>query len=418
MAEEIQIVHTTYGDFKTDKGFNIANTYDIEVKVDGVSIVHGPNGELVANLGESYILPPATTTTIGGVIVGNDLAVDATGLLSVNHSTLGAKYVDVIGDTMTGSLYLSNPSSAVSVGIKDDATNSRLYIYNDPTVDGMGIQSLSYGVYKNILSMNRTTGANASDIFAIKGEAYLKAESDTRYLNTAGDTATGALSIQKQVGQASTHLRVSDVVDGDYLGIQVSDTTMDLYKYVAGIAEGAIMSVSRASGAVSSGTFYVKGEVYTKAESDARFEPIDSAYTKAESDSRFINTNETTTPIGGILPMATNTNPADIFPGTTWGYLAQDRYIMGGASGQATHTGGANSVGISLGNLPAVNLPIHFQGSEDSDSGDPPRFPTGDVYNPNQGTWEGANYAMLQGSGVWLTTTPQWTKYVFWKRNS
>ena len=42
--------------------------------------------EAVAQTNSTYVLPPATTTTLGGVIVGNGLSITPTGVLSVNSS--------------------------------------------------------------------------------------------------------------------------------------------------------------------------------------------------------------------------------------------------------------------------------------------------------------------------------------------
>jgi len=63
--------------------------------------------------------------------------------------------------------------------------------------------------------------------------------------------------------------------------------------------------IGRAQGVVANNT-YDKGEsdaryepidsAYTKAESDARYEPIDTAYTKAESDARYMDINSETLP--------------------------------------------------------------------------------------------------------------------------
>jgi hypothetical protein len=45
--------------------------------------------EAVAQTNNTYVLPPATTTTLGGVIVGNGLSITPTGVLSVNSSGAG-----------------------------------------------------------------------------------------------------------------------------------------------------------------------------------------------------------------------------------------------------------------------------------------------------------------------------------------
>jgi hypothetical protein len=49
-----------------------------------------------AQTGTSYTLPPATTTTLGGVIVGNGLSVTSNGTLSVNSTTGGLHQLNKI----------------------------------------------------------------------------------------------------------------------------------------------------------------------------------------------------------------------------------------------------------------------------------------------------------------------------------
>lgn len=227
---------------------------------------------------------------------------------------------------------------------------------------------------------------------ALTVNAYSMGDSDARFVHKSGDTMTGNLTVSTADNGVIMLSESDDINNQIYM--YNNSGGLGLYSKTSVAGEKGLITINKSSGAVSSSVLAMKGE----------------SYLKADADARFINTNETTTPVGGILPMATNTNPADIFPGTTWGYLAQDRYIMGGASGQATTTGGANSVPIYQGNLPSVNFVLNrpvYRGREEDGGGGV--------------GWENGSEYMLShsgGSGTWLTTTPQWTKFVFWKRNS
>lgn len=66
-------------------------------------------------------------------------------------------------------------------------------------------------------------------------------------------------------------------------------------------------------------------------------------------------------PIGFIIMTDDNKlNPATLFPGTTWGRIAENRSIRGATASEGVGTiGGSDSVGIAHANLPAVNLWAH-----------------------------------------------------------
>ena len=77
--------------------------------------------------GSNYVLPPATTTTLGGVIVGSGLSVSNTGVLSVNPSNAGLTQLNKIvfskdiyvGSTGHGEIWTANydGSDAVQISI-------------------------------------------------------------------------------------------------------------------------------------------------------------------------------------------------------------------------------------------------------------------------------------------------------------
>ena len=55
--------------------------------------------------------------------------------------------------------------------------------------------------------------------------------------------------------------------------------------------------------------------------------------------------------------MYNNTNPAEIYSGTTWELLATDKYLKT-TTGTPLSTGGSNSFAISKANLPAVKIQL------------------------------------------------------------
>ncbi len=55
--------------------------------------------------------------------------------------------------------------------------------------------------------------------------------------------------------------------------------------------------------------------------------------------------------------MWNNTNPAELFSGTTWELLTAGKYIQSGST--ALQIGGSNSISISKANLPAISLKVN-----------------------------------------------------------
>lgn len=62
-------------------------------------------------------------------------------------------------------------------------------------------------------------------------------------------------------------------------------------------------------------------------------------------------------PIGGVLSMWNNSNPAEIFTGTTWELLPDDKYLKT-TTDTPLQTGGNNTISISKANLPTEKLRI------------------------------------------------------------
>lgn len=95
-------------------------------------------------------------------------------------------------------------------------------------------------------------------------------------------------------------------------------------------------------------------------------------------------------PVGGVLTMWNNTNPAELYSGTTWELITSGKYIQSGST--ALQTGGNNSVSIGKANLPNVKLKIDsFQ------LGKGTQEITGEVGTPIPGS-NGISGAFVQGT--------------------
>ena len=82
---------------------------------------------------------------------------------------------------------------------------------------------------------------------------------------------------------------------------------------------------------------------------------MNNYYNKSQIDTKF--KNSVPVPVGGVLTMWNNTNPAELFSGTTWELITAGKYIQSGST--ALQTGGSNSVSISKTNLPAISLRVN-----------------------------------------------------------
>ena len=119
-------------------------------------------------------------------------------------------------------------------------------------------------------------------------------------------------------------------------------------------------------------------------------------YTRAEIDAKLLAVKSVPVPVGGLLMMYTTTNPAEIYTGTTWEAIANDRYLRTGAS--PLTLGGSNSVTLTKANLPNVKLKV-------------------DTFSLNRGTMEiTGTYKWNTGvegyssSGA-FTNSQSWNKY-------
>lgn len=146
--------------------------------------------------------------------------------------------------------------------------------------------------------------------------------------------------------------------------------------------------------------------------------------------------NSVPVPVGGVLTMWNNTNPAELFSGTTWELITAGKYIQSGST--ALSTGGSNSVSIAKANLPNIKLKV----GTISVSIPPHTHPMNANNGVVQGYWEttfnnkfltisgerqtGQNTSLVSGtaspstevlgSGTAINIQPAYITLKFWKR--
>ena len=81
---------------------------------------------------------------------------------------------------------------------------------------------------------------------------------------------------------------------------------------------------------------------------------MNNYYNKSEIDTKFKNYP---VPVGGVLMMYNNTNPAQLYSGTTWELIASDKYLKT-TTGTPLSSGGSNSFSIQKANLPAIKVQL------------------------------------------------------------
>lgn len=81
---------------------------------------------------------------------------------------------------------------------------------------------------------------------------------------------------------------------------------------------------------------------------------LDNYYTKPEIDSKFKNLSLVPVPVGGILVMYNTSNPAELYPNTTWELLPENKFLKTGST--PLQQNGSNSLVIQKVNLPAIQL--------------------------------------------------------------
>lgn len=152
-------------------------------------------------------------------------------------------------------------------------------------------------------------------------------------------------------------------------------------------------------------------------------------------------------PVGGVLPMWNETNPTNLYLGTTWELLTTGKYIQSGNT--ALSTGGTNYLSISKANLPNIKLSVNTFSATISDHNHNLRgygggalrgliretpciagisesgyFTSGTAVNNTMQKAGGGNTGNVSpsteslGSGTALTIQPAYITLKFWKRTS
>lgn len=144
--------------------------------------------------------------------------------------------------------------------------------------------------------------------------------------------------------------------------------------------------------------------------------------------------------IGSIDVRYDNKNPAELYPGTTWELISQDKYIKSGNT--ALQQGGNNSVNIGKEHLPNIALKVNtfslttsshahsykrYVGYASGDAGNAPVTQDGNGPQTRY-TWDNTNlaggentgsaspYTENLGSGTPLNIQPEFITLKFWKR--
>lgn len=78
------------------------------------------SGRVSATAGQTYVLPAATTSALGGVIVGTGLTVQTNGTISVNSTWLAQQVNDAVASYMTSNYQTGTTWSALANGFTQD----------------------------------------------------------------------------------------------------------------------------------------------------------------------------------------------------------------------------------------------------------------------------------------------------------
>lgn len=113
-----------------------------------------------AQTGTSYTLPSATTTTLGGVIVGNGLSVASNGTLSVNSTTGAPHQLNkiVFAKLLTGGgtteIWTMNYDGTDQTKVNITMPSGQVITFEDPKLSPDGTK---------IVFIGTTTGSNNND---------------------------------------------------------------------------------------------------------------------------------------------------------------------------------------------------------------------------------------------------------------
>ena len=390
----------------------------------------------------------ATKTQLGRIIVGDNLTIDNNGKLN------GTPPVDITGKFDKGSVpekYNTAEKIANELDKKASATElgrvkigQNLSITADGVLNGNPAYTHPTGNGYSHLPVNGATGQFIKYASAGNGQwSQITWNDITEKPSTFPPSAhtqdwstiTGKPSSFTPSSHTHTKNQITDfpssLKNPTSLTIQANGATLGSYD-----GSAAKTFNITASNVGASPSNHNHDSTYSKTSHSHTAGQV-GTYTKGEIDTKFKNYP---VPVGGVLTMWNNTNPAELFSGTTWELITAGKYIQSGRT--ALSTGGSNSVSITKANLPAISIKVNsfsltttkhthtFQIRMDADEGGGGPYygtpgnghygsvktsnPTTEAGGQNTGTASPSTETL--GSGTALLIQPEYITLKFWKR--
>ena len=151
------VAHDTV--YSQGSGIDINNANQISIKVDGTTVQFNANGELEA---QTYTLPTASATTLGGVKVdGTTITIDNNGVISSSGGSTPSYMVSTDTNQMitgTKTFQNSNLILGTSTCSKFNLTNTYGDALRPESTTSTGLMHFAYNNYQNVatVSANRT----------------------------------------------------------------------------------------------------------------------------------------------------------------------------------------------------------------------------------------------------------------------
>ena len=399
----------------------------------------------------------ATKTQLGRIIVGDNLTIDNNGKLN------GTPPVDITGKFDKGSVpekYNTAEKIANELDKKASATElgrvkigQNLSITADGVLNGNPAYTHPTGNGYSHLPVNGATGQFIKYASAGNGQwSQITWNDITEKPSTFPPSAhtqdwstiTGKPSSFTPSSHTHTKNQITDfpssLKNPTSLTIQANGATLGSYD-----GSAAKTFNITASNVGASPSNHNHDSTYSKTSHSHTAGQV-GAYTKGEIDTKF--KNFVPVPVGGILFMGNSTNPAEIYNGTTWELLPNDKFLKTGST--PLTQAGSNSISVSKANLPAEKLQVEpfslTRGTMDITGGFvggsgnsythgaflyektvPSReFITGEQNDPYTSfvasrTWTGTTssaspYTSAMGSGTPISVNPEHITVKAWKR--
>ena len=130
----------------SDQGAISATLVDKSIKMAQLS------DEVTAAIAEQFVLTAASTTALGGVKIGNGIAVTGDGTISTKNVLVNgeAKNIEFTGAADTAVITVAGPADSL-VTLKKDATATALTVTANATGDKADAASLEYQWYKKVV---------------------------------------------------------------------------------------------------------------------------------------------------------------------------------------------------------------------------------------------------------------------------